>query len=177
MKIVAVSGSLRAASANTALLRAAIALAPPGVQLALYDEVGALPHFNPDAEAAAPPAVRRWQALLLGCDALLIACPEYAHGVPGAFKNALDWVVGLVGLEGLPVALINTAPRAVHAQAALAEIVTTMGWSIVAAASLQIPVARKGVLLPDTGLDAEYADPLRHAVQALAMAARDYRKG
>lgn len=177
MKIVAVSGSLRAASANTTLLRAAVALAPPGVQLLLYDDVGALPHFNPDAEAEAPPAVRRWQALLLGCDALLIACPEYAHGVPGAFKNALDWVVGVVGLDGLPVALVNTAPRAVHAQAALAEIVTTMGWSIVADASLQIAVARKGVLLPETGLDAEFADPLRRAVHALAAAARDYRKG
>lgn len=99
MKIVAVSGSLRAASVNTALLRAAIALAPAGVEVSLFGEAASLPHFNPDLEEATPVVVGRWQGLLLGCDAILIACPEYAHGVPGAFKNALDWVVGTVGLE------------------------------------------------------------------------------
>lgn len=172
LKIVAVSGSLRAASANTALLRAAASLAPQGVEIVLYDEVGELPHFNPDREGAPPPVVARWQALLLGCDAVLLACPEYAHGVPGAFKNALDWVVGTAGLEGLPVALINTAPRAVHAQAALAEVVATMGWSIVEPASMRMPVARKGVLPPAIGLDPQVAAPLRAALQALAAARR-----
>lgn len=171
MKIVAVSGSLRAASANTALLRAAAGLAPHGVELVVYDEVGELPHFNPDREGQPPPVVARWQALLLGCDALLLACPEYAHGVPGAFKNALDWVVGTAGLEGLPVALINTAPRAVHAQAALAEIITTMGWSIVADACTPIAVARKGVDLAGIGHDPQFAAPLRAALHTLALAA------
>lgn len=171
MKIVAVSGSLRTASANTALLRAAAALVPPGTELVVYDDVGALPHFNPDHEGAPPAVVTRWQALLLGCDAILLACPEYAHGIPGAFKNALDWVVGTVGLEDLPVALINTAPRAEHAQAALAEVVTTMGWRIVADASLTIPVARKGVILADIGREAQFAQPLAAALQALAQAA------
>ena len=171
MKIVALSGSLRAASANSALLRAAAGLAPPGVELYVYDEIGELPHFNPDREAAPGAAVARWQALLLGCDGVLIACPEYAHGVPGAFKNALDWVVGTVGLEGLPVALINTAPRAVHAQAALAEIITTMGWIIVDAACVTIPVARKGVELTAIGAEPQFAQPLQLALQALAQAA------
>lgn len=171
LKIIAVSGSLRAASANTALLRAAVTLAPPGISIELYDAIADLPHFNPDREHAPPACVTRWQSLLLGCDAILIACPEYAHGVPGAFKNALDWVVGTVGLEGLPVALINTAPRAVHAQAALAEIVATMGWAIVAPASTTIPVARKGVVLSDIGTDPQFADPLRQALQTLALAA------
>jgi chromate reductase len=170
LKIVAVSGSLRAASVNTALLRAAIALAPPGVQIVVYDEVGKLPHFNPDVESDAPAVVRRWQELLLGCDAILIACPEYAHGLPGAFKNALDWVVGTVGLEGLPVALLNAAPRAQHAQAALGEIVVTMGWTIVEAASLSIPVGKA----PFTGLDTSAADALRHALQAFEVAVREH---
>jgi chromate reductase len=170
LNIVAVSGSLRAASANTALLRAASGMAPPGVELLVYDEVGELPHFNPDREGEPPAVVARWQTLLLGCDAVLLACPEYAHGVPGAFKNALDWVVGTVGLEDLPVALINTAPRAGHAQAALAEIVTTMGWRLVADACVTIPVARKGVLLADIGRDPQFAQPLAGALQALAQA-------
>jgi chromate reductase len=171
LKIVAVSGSLRAASANTALLTAAAGLMPPGVTLTVYDEVGELPHYNPDREGAPPAVVARWQSLLLGCDAILLACPEYAHGVPGAFKNALDWVVGTVGLEGMPVALINTAPRAAHAQAALAEIVATMGWSIVAQACATIAVARKGVALQDIGSDPQFADPLRAALDALTQAA------
>lgn len=171
MKFIAISGSLRAASANTALLRAAIELAPAGVEIVLYDEVGSLPHFNPDREAEPPAAVAHWQALLLGCDGVLIACPEYAHGLPGTFKNALDWVVGTVGLENLPVALINTAPRAMHAQAALAEVVATMGWAVVADASLTIPVARKGVDLAAVGLEPQFAGPLRQALQGLARAA------
>ena len=171
LKIVAVSGSLRAASANTALLRVAAGLAPPGVEIHVYEEVGELPHFNPDREGAPGAAVARWQALLLGCDGVLIACPEYAHGVPGAFKNALDWVVGTAGLEGLPVALINTAPRAAHAQAALAEIIATMGWSIVDAACVTIPVARKGVELASIGRDPQFVQPLQLALQALALAA------
>ena len=97
-----------------------------------------LPHFNPDWEAEAPDVVRRWQALLRGCDAVVIACPEYAHGIPGAFKNALDWVVGTVGLEGKPVALSNTAARAHHAQEQLADVITTMGWTIIDPASKTI---------------------------------------
>jgi chromate reductase len=171
LKLVAISGSLRAGSANTALLRAALDLAPPGVELQLYDEVGELPHFNPDLETAPGAAVARWQALLLGCDGVLIACPEYAHGVPGAFKNALDWVVGTAGIEGLPVALINTAPRAVHAQAALAEIIATMGWFIVDDACVTIPVARKGVALGAIGREPQFTQPLQLALQALALAA------
>ncbi|MES2015759.1 MAG: NADPH-dependent FMN reductase [Pseudomonadota bacterium] len=171
LKFVAISGSLRAASANTALLRAAVALAPAGTEIVVYDGVGKLPHFNPDLEAAPDAEVVRWQTLLLECDGVLIACPEYAHGVPGAFKNALDWVVGTVGLENLPVALINCAPRAVHAQAALAEIIATMGWAIVAPASVTIPVARKGVALAGTACEPQFAGPLRLALQTLADAA------
>lgn len=134
MNIVAISGSLRAASTNTALLRAAAALAPPHLAITIYTGIGDLQHFNPDQETSPPAAVERWQPLLLNSDALLIACPEYAHGVPGSSKNALDWVVGTPGLDGLPVALLNSSPRAGHAAAALAEIVTTMGWCVVGAA-------------------------------------------
>lgn len=173
MKFVAVSGSLRAQSANTALLRAAIALAPAGVEIALYGELGSLPLFNPDIEEPAPAAVARWQQVLRACDAVVIACPEYAHGIPGAFKNALDWVVGTTALEAKPVALINTAPRATHAQAALAEVLTTMGWTVIEAASLTIPVARKGVVIEPDRLDEQFAQPLKLAIEALADAVRE----
>jgi NAD(P)H-dependent FMN reductase len=174
LKVVAVSGSLRAGSVNSALLRAAALLAPSDMTITLYEEVAALPHFNPDLEAAAPPAVARWQNLLRECDALLIACPEYAHGVPGSFKNALDWVVGTMDLADKPVALLNTSPRAQHAHAALAEIITTMGWKVVEAASVRIPCARKGVELGNPGDMAEFAESLLDALLALRDAAQHH---
>lgn len=174
MHVIALSGSLRDASANTGLLRAAAVLAPPGLAVTLYDEVAALPHFNPDQETPPPAAVARWQALLRECDAILIACPEYAHGVPGSFKNALDWVVGTTGLEGKPVALLNSSPRASHAQASLAEIVATMGWLVVEGASVRIPCARKE-LDPATLADLpEFAEPLHAALLVLAEAAQHH---
>ncbi len=175
--MIAISGSLRAASANTALLHAAAALAPPGLAVTVYGEVGELPHFNPDHETPPPASVARWQAMLRQCDAILIACPEYAHGVPGSFKNALDWVVGTTGLEGKPVALINSSPRAGDAQAALAEIVSTMGWCVVEAASVRIPCARKDVDPQAVAGMPEFAEPLRAALLVLAEAAQHHVAG
>jgi NAD(P)H-dependent FMN reductase len=141
IKLIALSGSLRLASSNTNLLRAAALLSPPGVEIFVCETLAGLPHFNPDLDGAEPTAALALREQVRQADGVLVACPEYAHGVPGAFKNALDWLVGGEGLEGKPVALLNAAPRATHAQAALAEILTTMGWRIVAEASQTIPLA------------------------------------
>ena len=102
MQILAISGSLRAASSNTAVLRAATALAPPDVQIVLYSGIGELPHFNPDLEGRELSPVLDFRARIQAADGVLIACPEYAHGVPGAMKNALDWVVGSSEFLGKP---------------------------------------------------------------------------
>jgi NAD(P)H-dependent FMN reductase len=146
------------------------------MEIFVYADAGALPHFNPDEQTPSP-AVERWQALLLGCDALLIACPEYAHGLPGSFKNALDWVVGTVGLEGKPVALLNSSPRASHAADALAEVVATMGWCIVEPASVRIPCARKDIDPQAIDVTPEFAEPLLAALLALAKAAQHHIAG
>lgn len=171
---MAISGSLRAASINTGLLRAAAALAPPSLTITVYEEMGALPHFNPDDETTPPPVVVRWQTLLRQCDGVLIACPEYAHGLPGSFKNALDWVVGTTGLEGKPVALLNSSPRASHAHAALVEVLATMGWCVLEAASVCIPCARKDVQPHALAGMPEFAEPLRAALLLLAEAAQHH---
>ncbi len=127
VRLLALSGSLRAASTNTAALEALSALAPAGVEILLYRDLGALPLFNPDDdEEAPPPAVAALRALVGSAAGLIIAAPEYAHGVPGAFKNALDWLVASDAFPGKPVALINTAPRSFHAQSALRETLATM---------------------------------------------------
>jgi len=140
VRVLALSGSLRAASINTAFCRAAARLAPPGTQVIVEGGVSELPLFNPDLEASLPAAVRRFHEAVASADALLIASPEYAHGVSGVLKNALDWLVSIEGVVGKPVAMINTSPRAHHAQDSLAEILRTMSLNLVAGASVSVPL-------------------------------------
>ena len=105
LRILAISGSLRAVSSNTHLLRAAAQLAPAGVDVVLYDGLAGLPHFNPDVEEnVLPGPVADLRAAVGAADGLLISSPEYAHGVPGALKNALDWIVSSGELVGKPTA-------------------------------------------------------------------------
>jgi NAD(P)H-dependent FMN reductase len=111
MRILAISGSLQARSKNSALLTAAASLAPPGVDLVLFDGIRELPHFNPDMdESAAPESVVRWRRVLAASDAVLIACPEYGFSLPGVLKNAIDWVIGSGELEGKVVAITAAVP-------------------------------------------------------------------
>jgi NAD(P)H-dependent FMN reductase len=128
MRILAISGSLRAHSSNAALLRAAAALAPEGMEFRFYDEqLGNVPVFNPDLDAEGavpPPAVQEFRALLAAADGVVVSSPEYAHGVPGALKNALDWIVSSGELEGKPVVLIVASPGG--GQWALASLTPTL---------------------------------------------------
>jgi len=102
-RVLCLSGSLRRRSGNTALLLAARQLAPNTLALDMYDGLGQLPLFNPDDEVDPLPAsVQALRAAVGTSDALLIACPEYAHGIPGAFKNLLDWLVGSLEFPGKP---------------------------------------------------------------------------
>jgi chromate reductase, NAD(P)H dehydrogenase (quinone) len=140
MKILALSGSLRAASNNTALLHAMTRLAPADIAVELFPELGGLPLFNPDIEATDPPAVAGLRMQLVAADAVLIASPEYAHGITGVMKNALDWMVGCEAFVNKPVALLNASPRAVHAQAALRETISVMSAIIVEDASITVPI-------------------------------------
>jgi chromate reductase len=170
MKILAISGSLRAASTNSALLRAAALLAPAGVEIELYKDLGGLPHFNPDLEDAEPPAVTGLRARVREAGGLLFAVPEYAHGVPGALKNLLDWLVGGEEFIDKPVALFNASPRATHAQASLRETIRTMSGHIVEEASIPVPLLGK-VLDPEAiAADPELSVMLRGALAAFARA-------
>jgi chromate reductase len=103
VKILTISGSLRSRSSNTELLRAARLVADPSWIFDHYDGLAVLPHFNPDddVDGAAPPdPVRDLRARIAAADALLICSPEYAHGVPGSLKNALDWMVSDAAMLG-----------------------------------------------------------------------------
>jgi chromate reductase len=106
MRILAISGSLQARSANLALLEAAAALAPPGVEVVVFDGLRELPQFNPDLEADGPlPVVEQWRQAITGSDALLIASPEYGFSLPGSLKKAIDWVIGSGELERKVIAI------------------------------------------------------------------------
>jgi chromate reductase len=112
VRILGICGSLQARSSNLALLRVAAAAAvSAGVELVIFDGVRALPHFSPDLEAAGPPeSVALWRTALATSDALLVACPEYGFSLPGALKNAIDWVIGSGELETKVVAITAAVP-------------------------------------------------------------------
>ena len=171
-RVLCLSGSLRRASSNTAALQAARQLAPSTIDLELYEGLGALPLFNPDDEMAAVPAsVSALREAVGRADALLIACPEYAHGVPGAFKNLLDWLVGSLEFPGKPVLLLNTAARgSYHAQEALAEILVTMSAQLLAPQPVLVALPGAGCSAAQVLANAERCAELQAALDVLAEA-------
>jgi chromate reductase, NAD(P)H dehydrogenase (quinone) len=155
MRVLGISGSLRKASINSALLRAASRLAPRDIQLTVFSGIGDLPLFNPDLEASLPSQVLALHSAVAKSDALLFASPEYAHGVTGVIKNALDWLVSFEPFVGKPVAVLNASPRAYHADSALRETLKTMSAVIVEPASVSIQLL--GAKLEEDGM---VEDPL-----------------
>lgn len=175
LKIAAISGSLRTGSGNTAALRAAARLAPDGVEIELFEGIAALPFFNPDLDrdGMVPEPVVAMRKLVGSVDGLLICSPEYARGIAGVMKNALDWLVGSFEFPGKPVALINTSPRASHALAALTLTLETMSARIARNACVTLPLL--GVPNDETSIATEpaLAEPLRTAIDRFATFIRD----
>ena len=91
IKILAISGALRAASTNTALVRAAQELAPEGVEVEIYDGIGSLPFFDQDLEAEPPASVVEFREKIAAADGVFLATPEYNYSTSGVLKNAIDW--------------------------------------------------------------------------------------
>ena len=145
MRILALSGSLRAASNNTLLLRAVARIAPQDIQVTVYPSLGDLPLFNPDIEFPHPPTVAALREAINSADAILIASPEYAHGVSGVMKNALDWMVGNESFVNKPVMIFNASPRATHAHESLRETLKTMSAKVIDAACITIPLLGSGM--------------------------------
>jgi chromate reductase, NAD(P)H dehydrogenase (quinone) len=159
VRIVAISGSLRRASHNRTLLRAAKAELPAGADMVEWDGLAGLPAFNEDLEQTPSPSVRAFLGVVADADALLIATPEYNASVPGALKNALDWASrpfpGNV-LTNKPVLVIgaSTGPfGAVWAQAEVRKALRASG-AIVLEAELAVGAAADAF-----GADGSLADP------------------
>ncbi len=139
-RILCLSGSLRRSSYNTTLIKAISKLAPDEIDIVVFTEMGGLPLCNPDREEENISEVERLRNEIKEADGLIIASPEYAHGISSVLKNALDWLVSEETFPSMPVALFNTSPRATHAQIALREVITTMSGNIIESASASIPL-------------------------------------
>jgi chromate reductase len=184
IKILLISGSLRSASVNTAVLRSAAANAPAGIDASPYEGMGELPHFNPDDDPDGGPVDARVENLrrrLAEADAVLLCTPEYAGAMPGSFKNLLDWTVGGGETYGKPVAYINASSRpdpnaARGAHESLRAVLGYTGVDLVERACRRIVVPRSAItdegMIEDEAIEAEIAD----AVAALAEHARTARR-
>jgi chromate reductase len=163
MKILALSGSLRQGSYNTALARAARDLAPPGVEIELFEGLARLPHYDQDLDerdGAAPPAVRRLRERIEDADALLFVTPEYNGSVPGILKNAIDWASARhrgSSLENKTVAVAGVTTGqygAIWAQQDLRKILGICGARVIHG---ELPVSRGSDVFDRAG---RLVDPL-----------------
>ena len=168
MRLLGISGSLRSDSSNHALLRALRQLAPDWV-LDIYDGVAALPHFSPDRDVEpAPPEVARLRTLVREADALVVSSPEYAHGMPGSLKNALDWLVSGVEIVGKPTLVWSGSPSgALHAHPQLVEVLRTMSADVLVEAALQVTSARRAFDADGRLVDAALHDLLAGSLARL----------
>jgi NAD(P)H-dependent FMN reductase/ribosomal protein S18 acetylase RimI-like enzyme len=165
VRITAIPGSARVGSVNRALVDAVAALAPAGVVVDVWDHLGTLPSFAPDLDGDEPPApVAALRARLAAADAVVIATPEYAFGMPGALKNALDWLVSSGELHRKPVAALSASPSAdggIRALAWLRQTLAAMDAIVPPAATFAVPFAR------DRLADGALSDRLRGMLAVL----------
>jgi chromate reductase, NAD(P)H dehydrogenase (quinone) len=150
--ILGIPGSLRAGSHNAQLLRLAAEELPEGVELVVFDGLAEIPAFDQDLEDLAPDAVDALKAAIAGADAILIATPEYNGSIPGALKNALDWVSRPIAgspIRRKPVAVIGASTSAfgaVWAQRELKKVLGVMGARVL---DVELPVAKADRALLD----------------------------
>lgn len=141
--ILAISGSLRANSSNTAILHWLASQTPADVNFKIYEGIGSLPHFSPELDGDdAPAVVQDFRDQLNAADAILICTPEYAFGVPGVLKNALDWTVGSGNFDHKPVALITASLSGEHAHQSLLLTFKALNANMIENGTLVIPFIR-----------------------------------
>lgn len=162
MILLAISGSLRAASSNSVLLRTCAQLAPEGVEVHLYERMGELPHFNPELEIS--PVVADLKQAVVEAGGVLFCTPEYVHALPGSFKNLLDWLVSNGELWDKPVAVLS-ARKSEFAEAQLREILRTLMATVCEEASIVVPFPTNKIDVSDVLSKPELSEPLREAMR------------
>jgi chromate reductase, NAD(P)H dehydrogenase (quinone) len=170
IKVLAISGSLRANSSNATLLQYIQDRMPEDVECFIYKGLSALPHFDDAAEV--PITVGVWRKHLQDADAVLICSPEYAFGVPGSLKNAIDWTVGSGELVNKPLALITASTSGEKAHVAWLQIFTALSADIAEGAALNIPSIRTKLNAAGEITDAATAAAVETLVNKLLSEAR-----
>lgn len=177
MRVLALSGSLRRDSYNTALLRAAREVAPQGVEVELYEGLASLPPYDADSDlGTGPPAVQDLRERIADADALLVATPEYNGSIPGLLKNAVDWASRPLpgsALGGKTVAVIGASTGAYGGVWAQAELRKSLGvaGARVLADGVAVPKAQERFDADGTLLDAALRDQLAALLAALVVEA------
>ena len=177
MHVLALSGSLRRDSYNTALLRAAAEVAPQGTEIELYEGLASLPPYDADSDVGAgPPAVQDLRKRIAAADALLVATPEYNGSIPGQLKNAVDWASRPFpgsALRGKTVAVIGASTSAYGGLWAQTELRKSLGvaGARVLENGVAVPNAQERFDADGTLLDATLRDRLAALLAALAVEA------
>ena len=173
MTVLAFSGSPQPSSAIGHLLRVAAGLSPAGVEVVFYEGLLELPLFSPEQDGAgAVPAsaVATLRQHIAAADAVIIATPEYAYGMPGSLKNALDWLVSAGSFYGKPTAVLSASPSdagGAKAHAGLLQTLEALGAAVLPAASFSIPFIRTKLDAAGNVTDAALAEKIKTAVLAL----------
>ena len=163
--ILAISGSLRNSSSNTAIVNAIKKMLPVDVNYIVYEGLGDIPHFNDANEI--PTIVSEWRNLVATADGVLICTPEYAFGVPGTLKNALDWAVGSTAFSDKPVALITASSSGEKAHIALQHTLQALGTQLVG--NLLISFVRSKLNTNGEITDKATAEAIEELVQQLLL--------
>ena len=141
--ILAISGSLRLGSSNHAILRALGKMMLPDINYQIFNGINEIPAFDPDLDNnTPPPAVASFRKQLAEADGIIFCTPEYAYGVPGALKNALDWTVSSASFSGKPTALITASTGGENAHEALIKILGAIDANLIKEATLLISFVR-----------------------------------
>ena len=178
MKVLALSGSLRAGSYNTALARAASELAPDGIEIEVYDGLGLIPHYDEDLDQESvetPASVAELRRRIDEADALLVVTPEYNGSTTGVLKNAIDWVSARhrgSWLRNKTVAIAGATTGeygAIWAQQDLRRVLGIAGARVIEG---ELPVSRAQAVFDESGelVDAIVAERLQAHLEALAAA-------
>lgn len=145
-KIIAICGSTRQSSVNLNLINAIIGLYKNQFSIVVFQNIATLPHFNPDLDNDKPPKeIVSFRAQLNEADGILICTPEYAMGIPGSMKNAIDWVVSSMEFSGKPTALITAGLSGTKAHFALLETLKIIEADIPESSQLIISFAKTKV--------------------------------
>lgn len=172
--VLGISGSLRKQSSNTRLLLSIGGMMHAGIEFRIYQGIASLPHFSPDLdgdEFQPHEAVREWREELRAADAIVICTPEYARGVPGSLKNALDWVVSSGEFVNKPTAVISASPHPDGGSTALQSLILTlkmMSAAIPDEASIAVPFVSKIIEPNGSVTDTNTSSSLLNMVRVLS---------